>query len=215
MKSHSRELQTQKTIRISKNRESLESKWKTFKPLMNCDLFHTTALIDGKYQLCTLIDPRSSAFATISEKFVNNLKLNKFPLTPRVITGVLSTISGVIDKVASISLDVGGLRIENAWAYVVPNQGEDLILGMPWLKYCHAELNPVHSKLIFRVYNLELISNEARQRLSQTNKSALKVNQVSTLTFAGLARRAKCYRTEACNLTQAHSGPEVYNLFIF
>lgn len=29
---------------------------------MDCDLFHTTALINGYTQLCALIDPGSSAF---------------------------------------------------------------------------------------------------------------------------------------------------------
>ena len=91
---------------------------------MNCELFHTTALINGQYQLCTLIDPGSSAFATINKKYVNKLGLNEFLLTPRTITGVLNNMSGVIDQVASIDLDIGGLRIENAWACVVPNQGK-------------------------------------------------------------------------------------------
>lgn len=159
---------------------------------MECDLFHTTAIINGFHQLRTLIDPGSSAFATISQEHVNKLRLKTQPLKPRLITGVLNTISGLITQVTSFQLDIGGLLITQVWAYVVPNQAEDLILGMPWLKHCNAELDSAQSKLLFKNHNISIISNE--ERISQAiteEKSIITVNQVMASTFAGLVQRAK------------------------
>lgn len=158
---------------------------------MDGDLFHTVALINDHSQLCALIDPGSSAFATISQKHIHKLKLKTHPLTPRVIRGVLNNISGVIHQVASMTLDIGGLKTEKVWAYVVPNQNEDLILGMPWLKHCNAELDAVKSELTFRSHNLTLISNEARQKRLKLGTSSHHINQVMASTFAGLVQRAK------------------------
>ena len=159
---------------------------------MNCELFHTTALIDHYHQLCTLIDPGSSAFATISQKHIKRLGLKTHPLAPRLITGVLEDISGVINQVTTFRLDIGGLVVDKAWAYVVPNQGEDMILGMPWLKHCHAELNSADSTLFFRNHNLSIISNEIREkRCSGSGVKNLVVNKVMASTFIGIAKRAK------------------------
>ena len=163
---------------------------------MDCELFHTTALINGSNQLCTLIDPGSSAFASISKKQLQKLKLTNSPLQPRAITGVLSNMTAIIDQVACFELDIGGLKIEKAWAYVIPNQAEDLILGMPWLKYCHAELDSINSKLTFKHHGLTLISNEEREkRNEELGAHAFTVSQVMASTFTGLAQRARKSKT--------------------
>lgn len=138
--------------------------WNDFKSIMECELFHTTAVLNDNHQLCALIDPGSTAFATISEKHVNRLQLSTQSLQPKLITGVLDNISGIINRIASFSLDIGGLKIDSVCAYVVKNKTEDMILGMPWLKYCHAELDSVKSKLNFKLHNLTLISDEARKK---------------------------------------------------
>ena len=160
---------------------------------MDSDLFHTTALINGIHQLCTLIDPGSSAFATISQKRVKYLNLMTYPLAPRTITGVLNNVSGVINHVASFSLDIGGIAVNTAWAYVVPNQGEDLILGMPWMKYCQADLSSVNSELFFRNHNVRLPSNEKIDKIHQSTStsSSLQVTQIMASTFAAIAHKAK------------------------
>lgn len=113
------------------------------------------------------------------------------PLSPRVIHGVLDGMSGVINQVTLMTLDIGGLQIEKIWAYVVPNQSEDMILGMPWLKHCNAELNAAKSTLSFQSHNLTLISNEERQKRSLTKGSTFHVDSVMASTFAGLVQRSK------------------------
>lgn len=162
-----------------------------FKPKMDYDFFHTTALINGIFQLCALFDPGSSAFATISQNNVNRLYLKTCPLTPRLTNKVLNNISGVITQGASMTLDIGGLKIENAWAYVVPKLNELIILATSWMKHCHAELDSVNSKLTFKSHHSILISNEFREKLALRSKPNLCINQVMSSTFTGLAHRAK------------------------
>lgn len=113
---------------------------------MDCDLFHTTAFINEIHQLCAFVDPGLSAFATINQKYVAKFKLGIQLVGPRIITGVLSNISNVTNQFASMKLDIGGLLVKRVWAYVVPNQSEDLIPGLPWLRNCYAELDPVINK---------------------------------------------------------------------
>ena len=192
MLSHAQELCTDNNLNKVSSQSNLESQWESFKPMMNCDLFHTTAIINDYHKLCTLIDPGSSAFATVSQKHIKKLKLVTFPLAPRLITGVLENISGVINQVTSFRLDIGGLVVDRAWAYVVPNQAEDLILGMPWLKQCHAELSSVESTLIFKKHNLSLVSNEARSKKeAESGRRPFTVNKIMASTFVGLVRKAK------------------------
>ena len=45
----------------------LQQEWNKFQPLMQSNLFHTTAFIDGYNQLCTLMDPGSSIYASIAK----------------------------------------------------------------------------------------------------------------------------------------------------
>ena len=159
---------------------------------MDSELFHTTATLNYQYQLCALIDPGSSAFASISQKYISKYNLKTEKISPKVITGVLNNISGIINHVASFSLDIGGLTHHKVWAYVVPNQSEDLILGMPWMKFSNAELNCKTSKLYFRSHNLSLISDEARkEQIIKRGNKAFTVSQVMSSTFAGLVRKSK------------------------
>ena len=161
---------------------------------MNCDLFYITSFINGYHQLCTLIDPGCSAFATISERKLKELGITTYPLTPRLITGVLENISGVINEVASFHLDIGGVETSNAWAYVVPNQKEELILGMPWLKSCHATLDPVQSKLIFKLHNFSLQSDQTKDIEGiGNNRAGLKVSQVGASTFKTIAKKSRSH----------------------
>ena len=127
---------------------------------MQSNLFHTTAFIDGYNQLCTLMDPGSSIYASIAKTHVDRLKLKTLDIPPRTVTGFLNNVTGTISKVATFSLDIGGIH-NSIWAYVVPNQEEDLMLGMPWMKHHDATLNTTKDKIHFNLYKTTLTSNEA------------------------------------------------------
>lgn len=112
--------------------DSLTRKWNRLKSIMEYDLFHTKALLNGDHQLCALIDPGFNAFATISQNSVNRFQLLTKPLQPKIITGVLNKIMGVINQLAIFTLDIEGLKTNSVHANVVQNKTEDMIFGMLW-----------------------------------------------------------------------------------
>ena len=68
-------MQKRKTDSLDRERvNNVCRQWNKFKPIMECDLFHNTALNDN-HQVCALIDPGSTAFATINQKHVGRLKI--------------------------------------------------------------------------------------------------------------------------------------------
>jgi hypothetical protein len=48
---------------------------------------------------------------------------------------------GRIDEITYFGLDVNGLSQERVFAYIIPNQEDEMILGTPWLK----DVNGVYS----------------------------------------------------------------------
>ena len=72
----------------------LQQEWNKFQPLMQSNLFHTTAFIDSYNQLCTLMDPGSSIYASIAETHVDRLKLKTLDIPPRTVTGFLNNVTG-------------------------------------------------------------------------------------------------------------------------
>jgi hypothetical protein len=98
---------------------------------MECVLFHTTALVDDYYQIRTLIDDGAACYAAINERLAQRLKLPMVDIDTRQIEGVIGGATAHLDKVTTFTLDISGLKTTKAWAYIVPNQSEDLILGRP------------------------------------------------------------------------------------
>lgn len=159
---------------------------------MESELFHTTAFVDGIYQLCALIDSGCTAFATISQRHVQRLNLPTHQLPPRKISGYLDNVSSVIDQVTTFSMDIAGIT-SRIWAYVIPGQQEDLILGTPWMMYHHADLFPSEQCLKFKMHGISLYSNEYQDKIG--TKPTLSLAAVSGSTYAALAQRAKKDKT--------------------
>ena len=103
----------------------LEQEWNDFQPLMQSNLFHTTAFVAGYNQLCTLMDPGPSIYASTAETHANRLKLKTLDTPPRTVTGFLNNVTGTISKVATFSLDIGG--IHNLGIRVCINESTDRI----------------------------------------------------------------------------------------
>lgn len=77
------------------------------------------------------------------------MDLEVLPISPRTIGGVLKEEGQTqVTKIAKLNLDLGGL-ICNAFAYIVPGQFEDLLLGRPFLKDTKAVINESKGTLTF------------------------------------------------------------------
>ena len=129
----------------------MEHEWKQFAPRMECPLFHTTAFLNDYAPATALIDNGSMAYAIINEKFAQRLKLPFLKMTPRQLRGVQESEDGgtVITNVTAFSLDIGAHKSEKVFAYVVPQQSEELILGRPWIRHQGAYMDEKTSRLVF------------------------------------------------------------------
>lgn len=85
-------------------------------------------------------------------------------------------------------MDIAGIS-SKIWAYVIPSQQEDLILGTPWMMYHHADLFLSKQCLKFKMHGISLFSNEYQDKMG--TKSSLSLAAVSGSTYAALAQEAK------------------------
>ena len=156
---------------------------------MECPLFYTSTIINDTATATTLVDDRSQSYAQISESLVRKLSLPLLDVVPRILGGVIKGPTTVIRHVTYLSLDIGGVKPARMFAYVVPNQHEELILGRPWLKDNEVTLIAAEDKLHFGQYDLDLYSNQAMEK-----KGIERPIQIMASTYAGLVRRSKKQR---------------------
>lgn len=161
---------------------------------MECPLFHTTAFINDRSLATALIDNGSMAYALIDEKLARRLKLPLLETTPRQLQGVQDvggrSVDGRITHVTTFSLDIGAHKAEKVFAYVVPRQSEELILGRPWIRHQGAFIDEKASRLVFDD-GTSVPSNESMESDPSSPLRSFKVTQVLASTYAGIARRSK------------------------
>lgn len=190
------ELRAKSTWRRERPQQQLVEEWKDFKPNMEVPLFHTTVILNKCHSVRALIDDGCSGYATINEKFAQNLRLPMVPIEKRRMTGVLDDNNTTIQTVTKFCLDVAGLYTPKAWAYVVPGQVEEIILGKPWLKTHGAVINASKSFISFDYNNIKIMSDEESLRDPESARNKMNVVQIAASTFAGLARRSKRNTTD-------------------
>ena len=81
------------------------------------------------------------------------MNLEQLPISPRTIGGVLKEGKTQVTRIAKLSLDIGGY-VCKAFAYIVPGQFEDLLLGRPVLKDAKAILDKSKGTLTFKESNI-------------------------------------------------------------
>ena len=154
---------------------------------MECPLFHTTAFLNGYDQVIALIDNGSQGYATMNEKLALKLGLPLVETTPRKIGGSLDNGFETIRYATYFSMDIGGLKNDRIWAYVVPKQSEALILGRPWLQQQGATIDERQSSLSFDTNDVIIRSNQALLKCP----TPIKVTKVSASTYVGHVKRSK------------------------
>lgn len=174
-----------------KGGKQLVDEWKEFRPKMETSLFRTTVIVNECHPVKALIDDGCSGYATINGNLSRKLKLPQVPITPRSVSGVLDKMSSFITNVVAFNMDVGGLKTEKAWAYVVERQQEDLIIGRPWLLHHQAILNPAKSRISFTFSDVTIRSDDNLLADPKSAANTMKITQVTASTFAGLAKRSK------------------------
>ena len=162
--------------------------WNEFSPCMESSLFRTNAVIGDTSNVTVLIDNGSESYAIINEELARRLELELLPIEPRAVSGVIKGPVGHISHVTRFALDVGGFKDQRVFAYVLPGQSEDLILGRPWLQYHDATLREKTGELTFFGYDTVIRSND-------TIEKTFPILGVKACAFAAVVRREKRERT--------------------
>jgi hypothetical protein len=158
---------------------------------MECALFHTTALLNDYHQVKTLIDDGAGCYAAMNEQLARRLGLPMVDMDARRIEGVIEGATVHLDKVTTFMLDISGLKTTKAWAYVIPGQSEDLILGRPWLKSQLAKIDAAKSRITFEQYDFSLSSDEEQQADPKSMSNCFRITPVPAAVYTALAIRHK------------------------
>lgn len=152
---------------------------------MELPQFFMDALINGLHVQKALIDNGNMCFALVNERFVSQHHIPSIPISTRTIGGIFDGPCENIENVARFSVDIGGHRNRNVFAYVVPKQKENLILGRPWLKSNFAIIDEGKGELTFATSGVTV-----RDR-SQVNSANYDHRLIGASAFSTLHRRAK------------------------
>ena len=98
---------------------------------MNGEIFRVDTLIDRQKLIPALIDNGSEAYASVNDNLVQQLRLPRIQIPKRPLEGVAATHNGSISEVTCFSIDIEGHTQERIYAYIIPDQRERVILGMP------------------------------------------------------------------------------------
>ena len=105
--------------------------WRRFEHKMNGETFRIDTVIDRQKLIPALIDNGSEAYASVNDNLVRRLGLPRIQIPKRPLEGVAATHNGSISEVTYFSIDIEGHTQERIYAYIIPDQREKLILGMP------------------------------------------------------------------------------------
>src|SRR6266480_2122984 len=161
---------------------------------MDGPLFHTDVRFGSQFTR-SLADTGCSCYATVSPATVRHHKLPTFMISPRRVSGLFQNKQQMITQVAYGPIDIGGHQQRCIFAYVVPNQSENLILGQKWMEDQDVVLSPRKGCLTIKSTGIRIWNDNLRKNVN------VKYVQVCSSVFIGLVRRAR---------KQPDSGTEIF-----
>ena len=153
---------------------------------MEGPLFYTETLVNDTYFVKTLIDNGCGSYVLMSERYAKKMKLDTISIEPRPVKGVIASMNGEIREVARIDLDIGGYQMRRVFAYILPGQTDDLILGRPWMQHEFVEINEKAETLRFTLNGVEVRNIEKKN--SRATNAILPINHISASTLTGIAK---------------------------
>ena len=156
---------------------------------MEGPLFYTETLVNDTHFVKTLIDNNCGSYALISKRYARKVKLDTISIKPRSIERVIASMDGEIREVARVDLDIGGYQMRRVFAYILPGQTDDLILGRPWMQHEFVKIDEKAETLRFTLNGVEVLNIERRK--SRAANAILPINHISASTFTGIAKRER------------------------
>jgi hypothetical protein len=122
---------------------------------MDGNPFYVNFGINGTHYTQALVESGCLCFASISLTLAKRLHLPRIPISPaRDLSQVSMTVKGAIRHVVYADTDVDGHQMKRVFFYVIPDQGDDVILGRPWMDAEKVTTSPSRGELTIGTFGL-------------------------------------------------------------
>jgi transposase InsO family protein len=181
--------------RSRRQEESKQAKqeWDEKKRNMDQKGLYINAIFNKVAFTHAFIDNGCLCYMTVSSKFARKADLQRIPIKPRRLQQATGVQDRAITEVAYGSLDIDGHRQERVFAYVIPGQHEDVIMGLPWQRSERVRIKPEKGYLDIRSTGIRV---KLRDPIQPT-KTNLKVTQCLSSVISVLIRQGRKRLTAA------------------
>jgi transposase InsO family protein len=136
--------------------KNVEDQWKQEKRKMDRKGMYVNAWIDRVHEIQAFVDSGCLCFATVSDRFAQKAKLQRIAIKRRPLHQVVDEQEPIyIDTVVHFKLDIDGHE-EFMFAYEIPGQEDDVMLGKGWMERHDVMIEPKWNKLTVRAWNAEV-----------------------------------------------------------
>lgn len=164
---------------------------------MDQEGFYVNIGFNKLYFTRALVDNGCGCYMSVSQRFANQAGLPRIDITPRDLHQVDTVTKKAITQVAYTDIDLDGHEQKRVFCYIIPQQEEDVILGMPWMTDQDVILRPRKRLLTIRKTRIRV-----RQRSRHDSETAT-IRQTGTHAFQALIRRERKSKRHEVNIFAA------------
>jgi hypothetical protein len=101
------------------------------------------------FNIRAFLDSGCLCWATIAEQYVNERKIPTILIPLRRLEQVTESKNPpTISRISALNIDIGGYE-KTIWAYVIPGQTDNLILGKKWMEFHDITIRPAKNQITF------------------------------------------------------------------
>jgi predicted aspartyl protease len=146
--------------------------------------------INGTHYTKALIDDGCHCYMTISKSYARQLQLPRISISPRSLAQVNTTAEDAISEVTYFSLDIDGHKQQRVFCYVIPNQEDDVMIGLPWIRAEDVTLRPQKARMKIRS------SGTTVKLRSKEERSLIDLQHLPARIFTAMIQRGKKRKDE-------------------
>ena len=152
---------------------------------MDCEPMYVNFGTNRTHYTLAFVDNGCSYFASISNRYARRLQLSRIPIQPRDLEQVNYVAKDAIRYVTYADTDIDGHKLNRMFFYIIPDQKEDIILGLPWMIQEKVTISP--AKGILKIGTPGLVV-KAR---TPGKEEPYNLSQQMSSVFAALVQRAR------------------------
>jgi transposase InsO family protein len=176
------------------SQEKLQKEWSVFRKDMDSELFVVNGIINNQFNANVMVDTGCTVYSLCDPSFIRKSKntIQRISVDPFSLEAFDGKPQQQVTEVCVYDIDLSGYR-ERVWAYVVPLDGYDFILGNPWVIKRDVHINGKRQQLL--VNGIQVDSQ--KDFLQHIPK--LLVNRIGAVAFKMWARKSTGYTNLSTN----------------